>query len=170
MKRVPLVAFAAVILGSVAVVAALQAQPPRDPAHEAQTTRSAPANRPEQQKSRHDTSDAFQPNAAPPNSPTVDTQPEKGRAEGFDFARDPLNAKKPMQTFDEIMKQDMADRPKVAAAQRKLLEARYELAPRTDRNVTMSRGKPVPIGPTAKLPRGTTWDALAAMKPEDIRS
>jgi hypothetical protein len=33
----------------------------------------------------------------------------------------------------------------------------------------MSRGKPQPIGPTARLRGGKTWDLLAAMTPEAIR-
>lgn len=41
---------------------------------------------------------------------------------GFDFARDPLNEKRPMQPPEEIMKSDIADKPKVTAAQQKLLE------------------------------------------------
>ena len=41
-----------------------------------------------------------------------------GRPEGFDFARDPLDAKKQMQTFDEVMKADLADKPKVMETQK----------------------------------------------------
>jgi cytochrome c peroxidase len=33
----------------------------------------------------------------------------------------------------------------------------------------MSRGKPVPIGPTAKLPQDVSWEQLASMTPTDIR-
>jgi cytochrome c peroxidase len=55
------------------------------------------------------------------------------------------------------------------ATQRELLERRYNLQPQLDTQVTMSRGKPIPIGPTARLPQGTTWDALAAMAPDAMR-
>jgi hypothetical protein len=34
----------------------------------------------------------------------------------------------------------------------------------------MSRGKPLAVGPTAKLPTGMTWERLADMSPDDIRS
>ena len=57
------------------------------------------------------------------------------------------------------MKQDMADKPKVMAAQRKLLESRYNLTPHLDPAVKMSRGKPICVGPTARLKGGLTWDA-----------
>jgi cytochrome c peroxidase len=33
----------------------------------------------------------------------------------------------------------------------------------------MSRGKPLAVGPTARLSEGMTWDKLAAMSPQDIR-
>ena len=72
---------------------------------------------------------------------------------GFDFARDPLNSKRPMQPAEEITKADIADKPKVTAAQQKLLEQRYDLRPRLDSSVKMSRGKPIAIGPTARSRR-----------------
>ena len=55
------------------------------------------------------------------------------------------------------------------ATQRQLLERRYTLTPRVDAQVTMSRGKLVPLGPTAKLPQGVSWEQLASMTPADIR-
>ena len=64
---------------------------------------------------------------------------------------------------------DVAAKAKVMADQRRLLETRYTLQPRTDPNVKMSRGKPVPIGPTARLAKGLDWDALAAMAPDEIK-
>jgi cytochrome c peroxidase len=116
-----------------------------------------------------DRGDRFDASKADPSSSALDNQPERGRAEGFDFVRDPLNAKKPMQTFEEIMKADVADKPKVMAAQRKLLESRYNLSPRTDASITMSRGKAVPIGPTARLASGVSWEALAKLGPDEIK-
>jgi cytochrome c peroxidase len=57
----------------------------------------------------------------------------------------------------------------VMAAQRKLLESRYVLSPKLDPSVTMSRGKPLPVGPTAKLASGLTWEELAKLSPEEIK-
>jgi len=113
-------------------------------------------NRPEQKKSKHDQSDVFDPKNAPPSSTALDGQPEKGRILGFDFRRDPLNSKKPMMTFDEIYKEDVAAKPKVMETQKKLLASRYDLEPRYHSGVTMSRGKKVPMGPTARLAKGLT--------------
>jgi cytochrome c peroxidase len=87
---------------------------------------------------------------------------------GFDFARDPLNAKFPQQSPDEITKADMLARPNVAKQQQDLLALRYDLKPRFDPVVKMSRGKPVAVGPTARLRGGLTWDQLAKMSPDEI--
>jgi cytochrome c peroxidase len=145
------------------------ARPPRDAVSEAQTPRAVPAERPEQKKSDHDRSDRFAAPKAMPSSPAFDNQPEKGQIQGFDFYRDPLGAKRPMQTFEEIMHADVAIKAKVMANQRALLESRYVLEPKLDPNARMSRGKPLCVGPTARLARGLTWDNLAAMSPAQIR-
>ena len=87
----------------------------------------------------------------------------------FDFARDPLNAKRPMQPAEEIMKNDIAEKPKVTDAQRSLLEQRYELKPRLDSAVKMSRGNPLVVGPSARVSKGATWQSLAQMSPDEIR-
>ena len=113
--------------------------------------------------------DRFTAPNAPASSSAFDAQPEKGQATGFDFVRDPLNAKRPMQTFDETMKADVAEKAKVMDTQRKLLEARYDLTPRTDPSAKMSRGKAVPVGPTARLASGVSWDALAKLGAEEIK-
>jgi cytochrome c peroxidase len=71
--------------------------------------------------------------------------------------------------FDVVMRRDKAARPKVMAAARKLLEERYDLARRDAPGVRMTRGKPVPAGPTARLKRGVTWEQLGQMSPEEIK-
>src|SRR5688572_31156769 len=55
------------------------------------------------------------------------------------------------------------------AAHRKLLERRYDLTPKLDPSAKMSRGKPLPVGPTARLKAGATWDSLAQMSPEQMK-
>ncbi len=72
-------------------------------------------------------------------------------------------------SFPAVMAKDKADKESVMARQKQLLDERYDLTSRTDGNVTMSRGKPVQAGPTAKLPEGVTWDQLAAMSSDEIR-
>ena len=141
----------------------------QDAITDAQTPRDVQATRPEQQKTAHDRSDVFNPAKAPRSSTALESQPQKGEVQGFDFSRDPLDAKRPMQPADEIVKKDIADKPAVMAAHRKLLESRYDLSPKLDPQAKMSRGKPLPVGPTARLKDGTTFDQLAQMKPEEIK-
>jgi cytochrome c peroxidase len=150
-----------------------QTSPPSasvDAVQDAQTPRRGGETRPEQRKSQHDQSSAFSPAAPAPSSPALASQPDEGRELGFDFARDPLNAKKPMQTFEEIMKADVDAKPGIMATQRKLLESRYDLRPRLDPTARMSRGKPLPVGPTARPANGLTWERLGSMTPDDIRA
>jgi cytochrome c peroxidase len=54
-------------------------------------------------------------------------------------------------------------------AQRRLLEARYDLNAKPDPFVKMSRGKPLSVGPTAKLPAGVSWDQIGALSADEIR-
>ncbi len=71
--------------------------------------------------------------------------------------------------FAVVLARDKAAKPRVMATQMRLLEDRYDLSRRVDANVTMSRGKPIPVGPTAKLKNGVTWEQLGRMTPEEIR-
>jgi cytochrome c peroxidase len=74
-----------------------------------------------------------------------------------------------LESFQGMMAKDKADKDAVMARQKKLLEDRYDLTPRADQKVTMTRGKPVPVGPTARLPEEVTWDKLAAMSPAEVK-
>jgi len=140
-----------------------------DAVEEAQTPRKVAAERPEQQKSQHDNSDLFKPSKAPFSSRIFENQPDQGQILGFDFYRDPLNAKKPMQTLAESYEEDVAAKPGIMAAHRAYLESRYILEPRLDPEAKMSRGKPLPVGPTARLPEGVTWEQLGEMSAEEMR-
>src|SRR4051812_6210439 len=91
-------ALGAGLLASAALAVAAQPPAPHDAVADAQTPREAPSVRPEQKLSAHDRSGVFDPAKARPNSSTVEAQPDRGSIPGFDFYRDPLNAKRPMQT------------------------------------------------------------------------
>lgn len=71
--------------------------------------------------------------------------------------------------FDQIK----ADRMKVKADRAKehnaLLNARYDLSKKTSLDVVMSGGKPIPVGPTAKL-QGISFADLDKLTPEQIKS
>jgi cytochrome c peroxidase len=140
-----------------------------DAVQEAQTPREVPAERPEQRKTEHDRSDIFAATKAQPNNKATNQQPKEGKNSGFDFYRDPLNTDRPMTTFEEVMKADVEAKPSVMQAQRALLERRYDLNPRLDPEAKMSRGKPLVVGPTARLPQGVTWDRIGQMTPDQIK-
>jgi cytochrome c peroxidase len=146
-----------------------QQQTSPDAVMQAQQPQNVPITRPEQKKNAHDLSAIFEPQNAQPSSPVFATQPKEGKNSGFDFYRDPLNSDHPMANPDEIMKKLAADKGAAMAAQRKLLESRYNLTPKVDSNVTMSRGKSIAVGPTARLTNGFTWDHLGKMPPEEIK-
>lgn len=166
MRRGARLAGALVLLGWVTDV---QAQPPGDAVQEAQISRPATGNRPEQRKSEHDRADIYTFPRALPSSTALAAQPDQGKILGFDFYRDGLGAKRPGEDPDATLRALRAARAGVTAAQRKLLESRYDLTPHLDPNVKMTRGKPIAVGPTARLPRGMTWEKLAQMTPEAMR-
>jgi len=136
----------------------------------AQQPSAVQATRPEQQKTTHDLSDIFKATSAKPSSSTTNDQPKQGKITGFDFYRDPLNADRPNQPPDEIVQKETANKAAVMAAQRTLLEHRYYLNPQSDSQAKMSRGKPIPVGPTARLAEGVTWQQLAELSPDSIKT
>ncbi|HKR11007.1 MAG TPA: hypothetical protein VJT15_03030 [Pyrinomonadaceae bacterium] len=71
--------------------------------------------------------------------------------------------------FEVVRARDKANKARIAAAHQQLLEQRYDLGRRVDDSVRMTRGKPIPVGPTAKLKAGLTWDRLGQMTPDAIR-
>ncbi|UCF42507.1 MAG: cytochrome B6 [Planctomycetota bacterium] len=72
--------------------------------------------------------------------------------------------------FQSVMKRMTAAKPEIMKRQMDLLHERYDLSDNPARGVTMSRGKPVQQGVRAKLPHGMTWQKLAEMTPDEIRT
>src|SRR5688572_30297185 len=56
----------------------------------------------------------------------------------------------------DVMAKDKAARTSIMKRQRALLAERYDTTTHITTEVTMSRGKPLPVGPTAKL-KSVTW-------------
>lgn len=71
--------------------------------------------------------------------------------------------------FDSIMARMKAEKTEVMKRQMNLLEKRYDLSNKAAKGVTMSRGKAIQEGVRVKLPKGTTWEKLAEMTPDEIR-
>ena len=72
------------------------------------------------------------------------------------------------QTFDQIKAGRMAVKDSRAKEHQELLNSRYDLSNKTSADVQMSGGKPIPVGPTAKL-SGLTWEQYNGMTPEQIK-
>jgi cytochrome c peroxidase len=102
-----------------------------------------------------------------PAAPTATVQPGAPIKSSYDQIAPVLQGK---ETFQAVMAKDKADKPAVMARQQKLLEERYDLTPRPDKQATMFRGKPLQMGPTAKLPMGMTWAKLAELPAAEIQA
>jgi cytochrome c peroxidase len=72
--------------------------------------------------------------------------------------------------FASVMSRMSAEKPGIMKRQSSVLQERYDLGNRAAKGVTMSRGKPVQEGVRVKLQAGMTWEKLAQMTPEEIRS
>lgn len=72
--------------------------------------------------------------------------------------------------FDTTVSRMKSEKSKIMDRQNGLLEERYDLSNRPAKGVTMSRGKAVQAGVRVKLAENLTWEKLAGMSPDDIRS
>ena len=71
--------------------------------------------------------------------------------------------------FDKLVEVKSAEKPEVMMRQLALLDQRYDLTVQPS-DVSMTRGKPLQVGARARLPAGQTFESLAALTPEQIRS
>jgi cytochrome c peroxidase len=72
--------------------------------------------------------------------------------------------------FATALEKSKTEKPKAAKRQKDLLAERYDLSDKAAKGVTMSNGKPVQEGVRVRLPDGTTWNKLAEMSPDQIKS
>jgi len=73
------------------------------------------------------------------------------------------------EAFADVMARMRAAKAAIAKRHDMLLAARYDLSDHAG-STRMSRGKPVQVGVRVRLPAGATWEALAAMKPAEIKA
>jgi cytochrome c peroxidase len=103
--------------------------------------------------------------------------------EGADFSAAPPNAPPPPATcgdmngggdqhvdFSGLMTAKAAEKDEVMQRQLALLDVRYDLSDQSSADVAMSGGKPVQTGVRVRLPDGQTWDSLAALTPDEVRT
>ncbi|MCE9566027.1 MAG: cytochrome B6 [Planctomycetes bacterium] len=74
--------------------------------------------------------------------------------------------------LENVIARMTAEKPAIAKRQQDLLAERYDLSNTPAKGVTMSGAtkKAIQEGVRVKLPAGVTWEALAKMSPEEIRT
>ncbi|RUR11306.1 cytochrome B6 [Legionella sp. km772] len=72
--------------------------------------------------------------------------------------------------FQSIVKKMEADKADILKRHQDLLNQRYDLSNHPSKTVTMNGGKPVQEGVRVKLPTGVTWEELAKMTPDEIKT
>jgi cytochrome c peroxidase len=73
--------------------------------------------------------------------------------------------------FESFFQRCTQQKPKVMAERRAYMERRYAFNAEKRADAVMTRGKKIAAGPVARLPAGVkSWEALAALAPEEIRS
>ena len=103
---------------------------------------------------------------APPSTPN----PEGGVSQFGGRAKDSFSTPRLAVPFAEWTAKLKAMRPEVDRAARRVLEEHYNLDCVSDPAATMSRGKPLAVGPTARLPQGaSSWEQYAALPASEIR-
>ncbi|HVF91759.1 MAG TPA: cytochrome C [Blastocatellia bacterium] len=74
-----------------------------------------------------------------------------------------------VENFDAFYERLSEQKPKVMARWKDYMSLRYDFTCEVDPKATMSRSKPIPVGPVARLPKGIkTWEELAALSPREI--
>ena len=71
--------------------------------------------------------------------------------------------------FDDFCRDCCAMKPKVMEARTHYMKLRYDFSGAVRRDVTMTRGKPIPVGPVVRLPKGIkSWEGLAEFSPREL--
>lgn len=94
------------------------------------------------------------------STPTVSAQSEKVVS-----SYGPINQDT---TFEKIKAARMAVKAERAREHTELLNARYDLSKQVNNLILMSGGKPLPIGPTARL-NNMTWEQFDKLTPKQIK-
>ncbi len=76
-----------------------------------------------------------------------------------------------VEDFGEFCRKCSDLKPKVMAERLKYMRLRYDFTGKVHKDATMTRSKPIPVGPVVRLPNGIkSWEELAAFSPAEIRS
>src|SRR4051794_3610764 len=89
---------------------------------------------------------------------------------GFGGAgRTSLSSVDDVASFAEFYRMCAANKPKVNAERLKYMAQRYHFTGDVTHEATMTRGKPLPVGPVTRLPNGMTWEQLGELGPAAVR-
>jgi cytochrome c peroxidase len=73
-------------------------------------------------------------------------------------------------SFEAFYEMCVKNKPKVTEERRQYMALRYHFSGKVTRDATMTRGKPLPVGPVVRLPQFVeSWEQLAALDPATIR-
>ena len=74
-----------------------------------------------------------------------------------------------VKNFKAFYKRCSEQKPKVMAERTKYMNRRYHFTGKVNNKVTMTRGKPIPVGPVVRLPKGiASWGELAMLSPREL--
>ena len=74
-----------------------------------------------------------------------------------------------VEDFNEFYNRLSKQKPEVMARWKRYLNTRYDFTCEVDEKVTMTRGKPLPVGPVVLLPKGVKgWEELASLSAKEI--
>lgn len=105
-----------------------------------------------------------------PDAPPATPNPPGGVSQFGGRSTDSFSTPRLAIPFAEWAAKLKAMRPEADRAARQVLEQRYNLDCVSDPAATMSRGKPLAVGPAARLPQGAaSWEEYAARPPSRIR-
>ena len=75
-----------------------------------------------------------------------------------------------VEDFDELYRHCSEMKPRAMAARKGYMERRYDFSGEVRDDATMSRSKPIPVGPVTRLPEGfESWEELGELTPEELR-
>src|SRR6476619_3797896 len=92
--------------------------------------------------------------------------------EGVDFSYDVFGAppgQDALKTAEDVVKKDIAQKTDVMKRQHKLLNDRYDLSCRTEKGITMTKGKLQPFGQTVKRSGGRRWERFGQLPADKIK-
>jgi cytochrome c peroxidase len=72
--------------------------------------------------------------------------------------------------FEQFYRECLDMKPKVMAERTKYMQLRYDFHGKSRNDITMTRGKPIAVGPVVRLPKGIkSWEELGELSAKELR-